>query len=193
MRAIHNLPPIILASKSPRRQDLLRLMDADFKVVLKEVDESYPDHLTPEEVAVYIAEKKAKAYDETVGDEIVLTADTIVCIDNQILGKPESIEHAIEMLQLLSGKVHKVITGVCILYKREYNKFFDVSEVFFRKLTDTEIRTYVETYKPLDKAGAYGIQEWIGLTGIEKINGSYTNVVGLPTEKLYQQLVRIIK
>ncbi|NCD69018.1 Maf family protein [Mucilaginibacter agri] len=193
MKSIHNLPPIILASKSPRRQDLLRLMDADFKVVLKEVDESYPDHLSPEEVAVYIAEKKAKAYDETVGDEIVLTADTIVCIDNQILGKPESIEHAIEMLQLLSGRVHKVITGVCILYKHQYNKFFDVSEVFFRKLTDAEIRTYVETYKPLDKAGAYGIQEWIGLTGIEKINGSYTNVVGLPTEKLYQQLLRVIK
>jgi septum formation protein len=110
-----------------------------------------------------------------------------------ILGKPESAEHAVEMLKLLSGRVHRVITGVCILYKHEYNKFFDVSEVFFRKLTDAEIRTYVDQYKPLDKAGAYGIQEWIGLTGIEKINGSYTNVVGLPTEKLYQQLVRIIK
>jgi septum formation protein len=193
MRSIHNLPQIILASKSPRRQELLRLLDVDFKVVLKEVDESYPDHLKPEEVAVYIAEKKAKAYDEALGDEIVLTADTIVCIDDLILGKPESPEHAVEMLKLLSGRVHRVITGVCILYKHEYNKFFDVSEVFFRKLTDAEIQTYVDQYKPLDKAGAYGIQEWIGLTGIEKINGSYTNVVGLPTEKLYQQLVRIIK
>jgi len=193
MKSIHHLPPIILASKSPRRQELLRLLDVDFKVVLKEVDESYPEDLNPEEVAVYIAEKKAKAYDETLGDEIVLTADTIVCIDDLILGKPESPEHAVEMLKLLSGRVHRVITGVCILYKHQYNKFFDVSEVFFRKLTDAEIQTYVDQYKPLDKAGAYGIQEWIGLTGIEKINGSYTNVVGLPTEKLYQQLLKVIK
>lgn len=192
MRAIHHLPQIILASKSPRRQELLRLLDVDFKVVLKEVDESYPEDLRPEEVAVYIAEKKAKAYDEALGDEIVLTADTIVCIDDLILGKPESPGNAVEMLKLLSGRVHRVITGVCILYKHQYNKFFDVSEVFFRKLTDAEIRTYVEQYKPLDKAGAYGIQEWIGLTGIEKINGSYTNVVGLPTEKLYHQLLKVI-
>lgn len=192
MRNIHNLPPIILASKSPRRQELLRLLDFDYKVVLKEVDESYPDELTPEEVAVYIAEKKAKAYDGSIDNEIVLTADTIVCIDDKILGKPESAEHAIEMLQLLSGRVHRVVTGVCLLYKGEYNKFYDVSEVFFRKLTDEEIRAYVEQYKPFDKAGAYGIQEWIGLTAIEKINGSYSNVVGLPTEKVYQQLVRLV-
>ncbi len=193
MKSIHHLPPIILASKSPRRQELLKLMDVDFKVVLKEVDESYPAGLTPAEIAVYIAEKKAKAYDEALGDEIVLTADTIVCIDDKILGKPETEAHAVEMLQTLSGRVHRVITGVCILYKHQYNKFFDVSEVFFRKLADEEIKTYVTQYKPFDKAGAYGIQEWIGLTGIERINGSYTNVVGLPTEKLYQQLVRLIK
>ena len=193
MNSIHHLPPIILASKSPRRQELLKLMDIDFEVVLKEVDESYPSGLLPEEVAVYIAEKKAKAYENASVDEIVLTADTIVCIDDQILGKPENEAHAIKMLQTLSGRVHRVITGVCILYKNQFNKFFDVSEVFFRKLTDDEITTYVNQYKPLDKAGAYGIQEWIGLTGIEKINGSYTNVVGLPTEKLYQQLVRLIK
>jgi len=167
-------------------------MDIDFRIVLKDVDESYPQNLSPEEIAVYIAEKKAKAFDESVDDEIVLTADTIVSVDGHILGKPENKAHAVEMLQLLSGRVHRVITGVCILYKHEYNKFFDVSEVFFRKLTDAEIRTYVDQYKPLDKAGAYGIQEWIGLTGIEKINGSYTNVVGLPTEKLYQQLVRVV-
>ena len=179
---------IILASKSPRRQELLRLMDVDFRVVLKEVDESYPEDLSPEEIAVFIAHKKAAAFDETVGDEVVLTADTIVCIDGLILGKPETAEHAIEMLKILSGKVHKVITGVCLLHKHKYNKFFDVSEVFFRKLTDDEITSYVNEYMPLDKAGSYGIQERIGLIGIEKINGSYTNVVGLPTEKLYQQL-----
>jgi len=168
---------IILASKSPRRQELLRLMDVDFRVVLKEVDESYPEDLSPEEIAVYIASKKAEAF-----------ADTIVCINGLILGKPETAEHAIEMLKVLSGKVHKVITGVCLFYKGKYNKFFDVSEVFFRKLTDEEITSYVNEYMPLDKAGSYGIQERIGLIGIEKINGSYTNVVGLPTEKLYQQL-----
>lgn len=186
------IPKIILASKSPRRQELLRLMDIDFRIVLKDVDESYPDHLSPEEIAVYIAEKKARAFDESVGDEAVLTADTIVSVDGKILGKPETIDHAAEMLGMLSGKVHRVITGVCLLYKHRYNLFHDVSEVFFRKLSDEEIRFYVEKYKPLDKAGAYGIQEWIGLAGIERINGSYTNVVGLPTEKLYQQLKKLV-
>jgi len=179
---------VILASKSPRRQELLRLMDIDFRVVLKEVDESYPADLSPEEVAVYIANKKAEAFDEDITDEVVLTADTIVVIDGQILGKPETAEHAVQMLKTLSGRVHRVITGVCLLHNHQYNKFFDVSEVFFRKLTDEEICSYVEQYSPLDKAGSYGIQERIGLIGIERINGSYTNVVGLPTEKVYQQL-----
>ncbi|MGZ3889428.1 MAG: Maf-like protein [Mucilaginibacter sp.] len=187
-----NLPKVILASKSPRRQELLRLMDIDFRIVLKDVDESYPDNLSPEEIAIYIAEKKAKAFNESVDDEIVLTADTIVSIDGLILGKPETTDDAFRMLQTLSGKVHRVITGVCLLYKHKHNLFHDVSEVFFRKLTDEEIRFYVDKYQPLDKAGAYGIQEWIGLIGIDRINGSYTNVVGLPTEKLYQQLKRLV-
>ena len=184
-------PKIILASKSPRRQELLRLMDIDFRVVLKEVDESYPDGLSPAEITLYIAQQKAEAFDEEVTDEVVLTADTIVSIDGLILGKPESAEHAIEMLQRLSGRVHEVYTGVCLLHKHEYNKFYDRSEVFFRKLTDGEITSYVNDYQPFDKAGSYGIQQRIGLIGIERINGSYTNVVGLPTEKLYQQLVRL--
>lgn len=167
-------------------------MDVDFRIVFKDVDESYPDNLTPEEIAVYIAEKKAKAFDEEINDEIVLTADTIVAIDGKILGKPKDADHAAEMLGMLSGKVHRVVTGVCLLYKHKYNLFHDVSEVFFRKLTEQEIRSYVDKYQPLDKAGAYGIQEWIGLVGIERINGSYTNVVGLPTEKLYQQLKSLV-
>jgi septum formation protein len=182
---------IILASKSPRRQELLKLMDLEFRIVLKEVDESYPENLTPEEVAVYIAIQKAKAFDETVSDEIVLTADTIVCIDDQILGKPENAAHAIEMLQLLSGRMHRVITGVCLLYKHQYHSFYDVSEVYFSKLSDEEITIYVNKYQPFDKAGSYGIQERIGLIGIERINGSYTNVVGLPTEKLYRELTNL--
>lgn len=186
----HNLR-LILASKSPRRQELLRLMDIDFRIVLKEVDESYPVGLKPEEVAVYIAEKKAKAFDETVTDEIVLTADTIVCVDDLILGKPNDAAHAIEMLKLLSGRMHRVITGVCLLYKHQFHSFYDVSEVYFSKLSDDEIQSYVDKYKPFDKAGSYGIQERIGLIGIERINGSYTNVVGLPTEKLYQELSKL--
>lgn len=185
-------PPIILASKSPRRQELLKLMDLDFKIVLKEVDESYPDNLTPEEIAVYIAQKKATAFDESVSDEeLVLTADTIVSIGGHILGKPDSEQHAIEMLQMLSGKVHQVITGVCLYYKQQYHSFYDVSDVTFRTLTNEEIRNYVTKYKPMDKAGSYGIQEWVGVTSIVKINGSYTNVVGLPTEKLYQALLKL--
>jgi septum formation protein len=182
---------LILASKSPRRQELLKLMDIDFRVVLKEVDESYPDGLTPAEIALYIAQKKAEAFDEDITDEVVLTADTIVCIDGEILGKPDNAEHAIEMLHKLSSKTHQVYTGVCILHKGQYNKFYDMSEVFFRKLTDEEIRSYVAEYQPFDKAGSYGIQQRIGLIGIERINGSYTNVVGLPTEKVYQQLMKI--
>ena len=188
---MQKIPPIILASKSPRRQQLLQLMDLDFRIVLKEVDESYPEGLRPEEIAVHIAEKKARAFDGDVANDIVLTADTIVAVEGQILGKPENAAHAIEMLQLLSGRVHRVVTGVCLLYRGRTNKFYDVSEVFFRKFARYEIEGYVNKYQPLDKAGAYGIQEWIGLVGIERINGSYTNVVGLPTEKLYQQLLAI--
>ena len=182
---------IILASKSPRRQELLKLMDIDFRVVLREVDETYPADLKPEEVAVYIAEKKAKAFDENTSDEIVLTADTIVVVNKQILGKPTNAAHAIEMLQLLSGRMHKVITGICLLYNHHYHSFYDVSEVYFGELTDEEITDYVNQYQPFDKAGSYGIQERIGLIGIERINGSYTNVVGLPTEKLYRELLKI--
>jgi len=166
-------------------------MDLEFRIVLKEVDESYPANLKPEEIAVYIAKKKAEAFDEEVGNEVVLTADTIVSIDGHILGKPETTEHAVEMLKMLSGKTHQVITGVCLLFQRKYHSFFDVSDVSFRVLSQKEIRNYVDKYQPMDKAGSYGIQEWVGLTGIEKINGSYTNVVGLPTEKLYRELIKL--
>jgi len=168
-------------------------MDLEFRIVLKEVDESYPDHLTPEEIAIYIALKKAEAFDGEINDEVVLTADTIVSIEGHILGKPETPEHAVEMLKMLSGKTHQVITGVCLLYKHIYHSFFDVSDVSFRELSGDEIRNYVDKYKPMDKAGSYGIQEWVGLTGIERINGSYTNVVGLPTEKLYRELSKLKK
>ncbi|MBC7913441.1 MAG: septum formation protein Maf [Pyrinomonadaceae bacterium] len=182
-------PSIILASKSPRRQELLKLMDMDFRVVLKDVDETYPDGLSPIEIAVYIAEKKAKAFDESLKEnELVLTADTIVCVDNFILGKPDDEEHAFEMLSLLSGKKHEVITGVAFLQNHRLHSFYEVSQVYFRELTSDQIRHYIKTCKPFDKAGSYGIQEWAGLVGIEKIVGSYTNVVGLPTHRVFEEL-----
>lgn len=188
---ITQFPPIVLASKSPRRQELLSLMGIDFKVVLKEVDESYPDRLSPAEIAVYISEKKARAFDESIENEIVITADTIVSLEGQILGKPESPEHALEMLTALSGKRHEVITGVSLLREHHLHSFYELSEVFFKPLSADEINYYVSTCRPMDKAGAYGIQEWIGMIAVEKIIGSYSNIVGLPTQRLYQELCRI--
>lgn len=180
--------PIILASKSPRRQELLTAMNLDFKVVLKDVDERYPDHLLPADIAVYIAEKKAKAFDEDSKGSIIITADTIVAYQNEIMGKPENAAHAIEMLTKLSGTNHQVYTGVSLTYNGEMRSFCDLTEVFFSKLTAEQINYYVTNYPPLDKAGAYGIQDWIGMIAVESITGSYTNVMGLPTEKLYKAL-----
>ncbi|MDB5119703.1 MAG: septum formation inhibitor Maf [Sphingobacteriales bacterium] len=185
------IPQIILASKSPRRQELLKLMGIDFKVVLKDVDESYPEGLKPHEVALYIAKKKAHAFDEVLTNEIVVTADTIVVVDDLILGKPENEAHAFEILSQLSGRKHEVITAVSLISHKGLHSFFDTTEVYFKLLSEEQIRYYISTSQPMDKAGAYGIQDWIGLIGIEKIVGSYTNVVGLPTEKLYEQLSKL--
>lgn len=189
---LNKISPIILASKSPRRQELLQLMGIDFKVVLRDVDETYPEGLIPTEIAVHIAEKKAKAFDEVIHDEIVITADTIVCLDGKILGKPENEEHAFEILSDLSGKRHEVITAVCLLKNHQLTSFYEISEVFFKTLSDEQIRHYISTYSPMDKAGAYGIQEWIGLVAVEKINGSYSNIVGLPTQRLYAELQKLV-
>lgn len=184
-------PPIILASKSPRRQELLKLMGFDFQVVLREVDESFPPELSPSEIAVYISEKKAKAFDLLIENEIVITADTIVSLDGKILGKPESEDHAFEILSELSGKKHDVITGVSLLKNHKIFSFHELTEVFFKEISAEQIRYYIETCQPMDKAGAYGIQEWIGLVAVEKINGSYSNVVGLPTHRLYTELCNL--
>lgn len=168
-------------------------MDINFRVVLKEVDESFPAFLQPAEVAVYIARKKAEAFDDSLQDDaVVITADTIVTIDGLILGKPEDEQDAFRMLSLLSGKTHEVITGVAILYKHEVHAFYDNTKVHFRELSDDNKWFYIRNYKPFDKAGAYGIQEWIGHTAIEKIEGSYNNVVGLPTYRVYHELQRIL-
>lgn len=181
--------PILLASKSPRRQELLTLMGLDFKVVLKDVDESYPKGLLPAEIAVFIAEKKAAAFIAERADHMVVTADTIVAYQQEILGKPDDENHALEILRKLSGTNHQVYTGVSIAHGDKFCSFYDVTEVFFRTLTEAEISHYVKNYHPMDKAGSYGIQDWIGFIAVEKIIGSYTNVMGLPTEKLYRMLL----
>ncbi|MDP3468919.1 MAG: Maf family nucleotide pyrophosphatase [Daejeonella sp.] len=188
---IQQFPPIILASKSPRRQELLKLMGFDFQVVLREVDESYPPGLSPSEIAVYISEKKAKAFDLLIENEIVITADTIVSLDGHIMGKPENEDHAFEILSALSGKRHEVITGVSLLKNHKVSSFYELTDVFFKQISAEQIRYYISTCQPMDKAGAYGIQEWIGLVAVERINGSYSNVVGLPTHRLYTELCKL--
>jgi septum formation protein len=167
-------------------------MGIDFKVVLRDVDESYPAGLSPSEIAVYIAEKKAKAFDEVIDNEIVITADTIVSLDGKILGKPQDDAHAFEILSDLSGKRHEVITAVSLLKNHKLISFYEISEVFFKTLSAEQIKHYISTYSPMDKAGAYGIQEWIGLVAVEKINGSYSNIVGLPTQRLYEELCKLM-
>ena len=188
---IKQFPPIILASKSPRRQELLKLMGFDFQVFLREVDESYPPGLSPSEIAVYISEKKARAFDLLIENEIVITADTIVSLDGNIMGKPENEDHAFEMLSELSGKRHDVITGVSLLKNHKLSSFYELTEVFFKEIGPEQIRYYINTCQPMDKAGAYGIQEWIGLVAVDRINGSYSNVVGLPTHHLYSELCKL--
>ncbi|MGE6221559.1 Maf family nucleotide pyrophosphatase [Nubsella zeaxanthinifaciens] len=182
--------PVILASKSPRRHELLNLMGLDFSVELKDVDESFPAELSPAEIAVYIAEKKASAF-EGNPNAIVITADTIVAINGEILGKPSDHTEARSMLSKLSGSTHEVFTGVSINHKGKLSSFYDRTEVFCRKINHDEIEHYINNFQPFDKAGSYGIQDWFGLTVVEKIVGSYTNVMGLPTEKLYQYLLKI--
>ena len=180
---------LILASKSPRRQQLLKDMGFEFEVRTKEVEEIFPDTLPPSQVATFLAELKASAFKEELqADELCITSDTVVLKDGRIYGKAKDTEEATEMIQSLSGTKHQVITGVCITSKDKSVSFSDTTEVFLRTLSEEEIQYYIKNFKPFDKAGAYGIQEWIGMVGIEKIEGSYFNVVGLPTEKLFHHL-----
>jgi len=181
---------IILASNSPRRQQLLYEMGIHFEVRVKPVNEVFPENLSNEEVAIFLCELKANAFveDEFKDDELLITADTIVCLGDEILNKPNDRPHAIEMLTKLSGKMHEVITGVCLRSKEKMKSFSVSTNVYFRELSMNEIVHYVHVFEPFDKAGAYAIQEWIGIVGIKKINGSYFNVVGLPTEALFEAL-----
>lgn len=184
---------IVLASNSPRRQELLAGLGVDYVVrTLPDVDESYPDTLSGEAIPAYIAREKADAYRSMIQpDELIITADTIVWLDGKVLGKPTDRAEAVEMLRLLSGKSHEVCTGVCLTTCEWQKGFTAMTEVKFATLTEEEIVYYVEKYAPMDKAGAYGVQEWIGFVGVEAISGSYYNVMGLPIQKLYQELVKI--
>lgn len=181
---------VILASNSPRRKELLGGLGIDFEVrTLQGIDESYPGNLKGEEIPIYISGKKAEAYLSTIAeDEMVITADTIVYDAGQVLGKPANREDAINMLRQLSGHAHDVITGVSIVTKQKTIQFASVSKVHFTTLTDEEITYYVDHFKPFDKAGAYGIQEWIGYVAVTRIEGSYFNVMGLPIQRLYTEL-----
>jgi septum formation protein len=183
---------LILASNSPRRKELLAGLGVPFEVrVLQDIDEHYPENLPVNEVARYIAKEKADAYRRIVAaDELIITADTVVIVGDEILGKPVDEADAVRMLKLLSGRTHQVTTGVCLL-TAEKERCFDVTtDVTFKTLTDEEIHYYVNRYRPFDKAGAYGIQEWIGYIGVTGLNGSYYNVMGLPVQRIYQELIK---
>lgn len=184
---------ILLASKSPRRQYLLKELGLDFEFRTKEVDESFPDDLKAQEIPLYLCEKKADAFDEELNDNtIVITADTIVWLPqtNEVLNKPEDFNDAVRMLQLLSGKMHEVYTGVCLKSKNKTKSFYALTKVYFKPLTLEEIEFYINNYKPFDKAGSYGAQDWIGLIAVEKIEGTYFNVMGLPVKELYEELLK---
>ncbi|MCL3849784.1 MULTISPECIES: Maf-like protein [Parabacteroides] len=181
---------IVLGSNSPRRKELLAGLDLEFDVeVIPGIDESYPDTLPFEDIPLYIARKKAEAYLEKMSDnELLITADTIVATYDRVLGKPADRDEAIEILGYLSGHVHEVVTGVCLSTKKKTVSFSVASAVCFAKLEEEDIIYYVDKYRPFDKAGSYGIQEWIGYIGVEAINGSFYNVMGLPVQRLYQEL-----
>lgn len=184
---------VILASGSPRRQQYLRELDVDFEIRLKDVEEIYPPELQGSEITDFLAELKAEAMTETLSDdEILITSDTIVWHEGKALGKPADNDDAFAMLKSLSGKTHEVITSVCIKNAGNSETFNQTTKVTFNKLSDEEIKYYLDNYRPYDKAGAYGIQEWIGLVAIARVEGSYATVVGLPVDKVYQRLCKFI-
>ncbi|HNS42674.1 MAG TPA: Maf family protein [Taishania sp.] len=180
---------LVVGSKSPRRKQLLEEMGYSFEIRIKETDETFPDSYSPSQAVCHIAEQKAKVLQTTLtNDEVLLTADTIVCVDQQILGKPKDVADAQRMLQLLSGRAHQVITAVCVATNTSLKTEFCTTQVTVKTLSEEEINYYINNYQPFDKAGSYGIQEWFGATSVEKIEGSYNNVVGLPTHLVYQLL-----
>ena len=181
---------IILASGSPRRQQFFNEMDLHYTIRLKEIEEIYPEHLQAEEITNFLAELKASAFENDLKEnDVLVTSDTIVWLNGKALGKPKDYDDAFQMLQQLANQTHEVITSVCLKSIDKTDVFHSVTKVTFANLSDEAITYYLNNYKPFDKAGSYGIQDWIGLVGISKIEGSYTNVVGLPTEMLFQKLM----
>ena len=184
---------IILGSASPRRQELLKSLGIDFEIRVSDLKEKYPKNLKEKEISEFLATQKSEHLSKMLkGEELLITADTIVVKGDRVLNKPKDKLEAKEMLEYLSGDEHLVITSVCLRDQQNQVVFSSVTKVFFKSLSAAEIDFYVKEYKPFDKAGAYGIQEWIGLVGIEKIEGSYFNVVGLPVVKLYQKLIQFV-
>jgi septum formation protein len=181
--------PIVLASQSPRRRQLLEWAEVPFEVIVQSTDENFPGHLAVDEVPVHIARQKAIAVRERIKNgSIIIAADTIVVLGNEIIGKPADRDHAIRILSQLSGQKHQVITGVVIMNEKKEIAFADITDVWFHELTREQISFYVDKYKPYDKAGAYAIQEWIGVTGIKSIRGDFYNVMGLPVSRVVQEL-----
>ena len=180
---------LILASGSPRRQQFFKDLDLDFEIRLKEIEEIFPQELKAEEITNYLAELKAKAFEgELKNNEILITSDTIVWYKNKALGKPKDAQDAFDILKSLSNETHEVITSVCFKTNVDVKVIYEVTKVTFNELSEEAILYYIENYKPFDKAGAYGIQEWIGFVGVSKIEGSYANVMGLPTDKVFEYL-----
>jgi septum formation protein len=184
--------PLILASNSPRRKEILQNAGYDFSVKVKSTDETFPFDMPVEEVPVFLAKQKAICFKNEIQNEIILCADTVVIVDNQVINKPVDKKEAKEMLRLLSGKIHRVITGVCILTSKNEECFSDATFVHFKELTDWEIDYYIERCKPFDKAGSYGVQDFIGMIGIPKIEGSFYTVMGLPIHLVYEMLKKYI-
>jgi len=182
------MPDIILASQSPRRKQLLEWAEIDFDILVADTDETFPGHLQPADAAVHIAREKAKAVQSKAGDKIIIAADTIVVLNNEIIGKPVDRKDAVDILYKLSGSHHKVITGVVICKHGKLVSFADTTDVEFHPLTREQIEFYVDRYKPYDKAGAYAIQEWIGVVGIKRITGDFYNVMGLPVSRVVKIL-----
>ena len=184
---------VILASNSPRRKELLAGLGVDYEVwTLPDVDESYPETLQGADIPLYIAKEKADAYVAMMQPgELMITADTIVWLDGKVLGKPQDKEDALQMLRTMSGRTHEVFTGVCITTTDWQRSFTAQTEVRFATLSEEEIAYYVDNFQPMDKAGAYGVQEWIGFIGVENISGSYYNIMGLPVQKLYRELLKV--
>lgn len=182
---------IILGSKSPRRKQLLEGLDVSFEILTQDAEENYPDNLKKEEIPLFLAEMKSKAFEKIIkNNELVITADTIVWLTDKTLEKPSDYNDAFRILKTLSGKQHQVYTGVYIKTINNTISFYDCTNVFFKDLSDFEIKYYLDNYKPYDKAGAYGVQEWIGYVAVEKIEGCFFNVMGLPLPKLYNNLLK---